>query len=128
MFERVMNIVMLNTGKDQDFEQMNVTAGIKKHGDKEIAAVILEYMQLRDLETVLPMHTNNSLSFHQKQEALELITLVKTKHCGKIKGRVCANGQRQRRYIKKDDVTSPTVQLESLMATMAIEAMEGRER
>ena len=35
--------------------------------------------------------------------------------------------KKKRRYIAKDDVTSPTVQLESLMATMAIEAMEKRK-
>ena len=49
------------------------------------------------------------------------------KRCGKIKARVCANGRKQRRHIARDDVTSLTVQLEGLLATMAIDAMEDRK-
>ena len=37
-----------------------------------------------------------------------------------------ADGSRQRVYMNKDDVTSPTVQLESLLMTWTIDALEGR--
>ena len=57
---------------------------------------------------------------------LELLTLIKKKRCGKVKGRVCANGRRQRLYIRREDVSSPTVQLESLMATLLVDGYEKR--
>ena len=60
---------MLNVKEDHEFEQMNVSAGVKKHGDKAIAAVIQEYEQLRDLETVLPMHTNSLFFFKNKRHS-----------------------------------------------------------
>ena len=66
------------------------------------------------METVVPLKANK-LTTKQKSEALELLTLIKKKRCGKIKGRVCANGRKQRRYIKKEDVSSPTVQLDSIL-------------
>ena len=53
--------------------------------------------------------------------------MVKEKRDGKIKGRACADGRKQRRYIRKDEVSSPTVQLESLMLSMLIDAHEHRE-
>ena len=45
-----------------------------------------------------------------------------------MKGRVCADGTKQRRYsIKKKKVDSPTVQIESYIASMIINALEGRD-
>ena len=105
---------------------MGVTEGIRRHGTGAIAAVIKEYEQLRDLDTLMPLNPN-VLSYLQKKESLNLITIIKKKRCGKIKARVCANGRKQRHYIKKEDVASPTVQLESLIATMAVDALERRD-
>ena len=53
--------------------------------------------------------------------------MVKEKRDGKIKGRACADGRKQRRYINRDDVSSPTVQLESLMISLLIDTHEQRE-
>ena len=53
--------------------------------------------------------------------------MLKQKRDGKIKGRACADGRKQRRYIKRDKVSSPTVQLESLMITLLIDAYEKRD-
>jgi len=38
-----------------------------------------------------------SLRDIDKREALEAVNLIAQKRCGKIKGRTCANGSRQRR-------------------------------
>ena len=39
------------------------------------------------------------LNSSKKREALNIITMVKEKRDGKIKGRVCANGCKQGQYI-----------------------------
>ena len=58
---------------------------------------------------------------------MNLITKIKKKLCGKIKGRACADGRKQRAYIKKEDVTSPTVQLEAFILSLFIDIFEGRD-
>ena len=55
-----------------------------------------------------------------------MITLVTKKRNGTVKGRSCANGKKQRRYISKEEVTSSTVQLESLMLSILIDSYQGR--
>ena len=52
--------------------------------------------------------------------------MIKEKRNGKIKGRACADGRKQRRYIAKEDVIFPTIQLESLILSLTIEAHERR--
>ena len=61
-----------------------------------------------------------------KRKALNLITLMKKKRSGKIKGRACADGRKQRHYITKDEIASPTVQLQSPMLSLLIEYIEQR--
>ena len=118
--------MMYNEATSTEYDQMNINAGIRKHGEKAIAAVIKEYQQLKDMDTVVPLNAGE-LSQGEKREAFELLTLVKKKRCGKLKGRVCANGRKQRRYISREEVSSPTVQLESIIATLLIDAKERRD-
>ena len=51
---------------------------------------------------------------------------LKRKRNGKIKGRGCADGRKQRAYIAKEDATSPTVSTDAVFITAIIDAMEGR--
>jgi len=51
----------------------------------------------------------------------------KKKRSGKIKGRIVADRIKQRRYIKKEDVGSPTVHLESFLTTLVIDTYKGRD-
>ena len=44
-----------------------------------------------------------------------------------IKGRVCADGRKQRDWLSKEDTSSPTVSTEGLMLSCMIDAMKGRE-
>ena len=60
--------------------------------------------------------------------ALEAVNLIKEKRNGIIKGRTCANGSKQKRYLKEEDViASPTVALESLLTSLVIDVYEGRD-
>jgi Reverse transcriptase (RNA-dependent DNA polymerase) len=52
---------------------------------------------------------------------------LKKKRCGKIKGRGCADGRKQRLYTSKQEASSPTVSIESLMISCTIDAKEGRD-
>ena len=69
----------------------------------------------------------DKLSSREKSEALEAVNLIKMKRDGNIKGRTCANGAKQRRYVKEgDDYSSSTAALESIIATLIVDAMEGK--
>ena len=82
--------------------------GIKRHGEGIVAAIIAEYTQLNDRNVFRP-YTASDLTKTEKKETINLIAMVKEKRDGKIKGRSCADGRKQRCYIRKDEVSSPTV-------------------
>ena len=88
--------------------------------------MLADFGQLNDQKIFDPKF-EHELTGKQKRAALNLITLVKEKRCGKFKGRACADGRKQRRYIRKDDVASPTIQLESLLLSLMIDAFEKRD-
>jgi hypothetical protein len=52
---------------------------------------------------------------------------VEQKRDGKIKAPKVIGGDRQRDYITKEDISSPTVSAEAVMLTCVIEAQEGRD-
>ena len=85
--------------KGSEYDQMSIKQGIEKHGTEAIAAVIKEYEQLRDMDTVTPINSDE-LSAMEKRGALELLTLIKKKRCGKITGRFCANGRKKKLHKK----------------------------
>ena len=59
---------------------------------------------------------------------LNTINLIKEKRNGTIKGSTCAEGRKQRQYLREDEsVSSPTVYLEGLFETLVIDAYEGRD-
>ena len=96
------------------FTQMSANAGIKKHGEVAIAALVKEFKQLvvgaMNGKPVVDAVHANSLSTQDKREALDAVNLIKEKRDGSIKGRTCANGAKQRRFLKpEDNISSPTV-------------------
>ena len=52
---------------------------------------------------------------------------LKKKRNGSIKGRGCADGRKQRLYTAKEDASSPTVAIESVMLSSVIDAKENRD-
>ena len=67
------------------------------------------------------------LTSEQRREALAYLMFLKRKRCGKVKGRGCADGRKQRAYVSREDATSPTVSTEAVFLTAVIDALEGRE-
>ena len=68
----------------------------------------------------------DSLSDSDRKGALRTVQLIKEKKDGRIKGRTCVNGSRQRLYTAEEDASSPTVSTEALLLTAAIDAAEER--
>ena len=67
------------------------------------------------------------LTREQKKEALAYLMYLKKKSKGRIKGRGCADGRKQRQYVPKADATSPTVSTEVVFVSAVIDAHEGRD-
>jgi Reverse transcriptase (RNA-dependent DNA polymerase) len=100
--------------------------GIKLFGQDGVDAVQAELSQLQD-RSVLNPKDPNQLTRAQKKAALEYLMFLKKKRCGRIKGRGCANGRKQREYTSKEDASSPTVSIEALMLSCVIDATEKRD-
>ena len=114
------------------FTQMSAKRGIKLFGEEAIAAIYKEYKQLdegaKKGNPVVSPTPSDTLTDEDKRQALDAVNLIKQKRCGKIKGRCAANGSKQKQYLKPEEsVASPTVSLEGLLATLVIDAKEGRK-
>ena len=112
--------------------QMSAKKGIKMFGERAIAALVKEFKQLVEgavpgKPVIRPINPE-SLSVEEKMRAMEAVNFIKEKRCGKIKGRSCANGSQQKKYLKEDEsYSSPTCQLESHTSTLVIDAYEKRD-
>jgi hypothetical protein len=106
--------------------QVSAKKGLKLFGERAAMAIITEFKQLHDKAVFEPVSIN-SVSAHDRKKALRAITLVQEKRCGKIKGRTVADGSTQRAYINAEEAASPTVSIEALMITSAIDASERRD-
>ena len=104
----------------------------KKHGEKAIAALFKELKQLNqgamEEKPVVQGIDPSTLSEQEKREALEAVDLIKEKSNRTLKGRTCANGSRQRRFLKGDEnYASPAASLELMLITLVIDAYKSRD-
>ena len=106
--------------------QLSMKAGLKKWGEQASGGVTEELAQLHYRDTFEPVDAKK-MSKQEFKEALESHLFLKQKRDGKVKGRVVAGGNRQRDYISKEEATSPTVKLESVLLSAIIDAKEGRD-
>ena len=82
--------------------------------------------QLHDRAVLKPTQPEQ-LTREQRKASLQYLMFLKKKRCGKIKGRGCADGRKQRLYTKKEDASAPTVSLEALLISCVIDAKEQRD-
>ena len=69
-----------------------------------------------------------TLSAEDKANLLNAVNIIKQKRDGTIKGRTCADGGKQKRYLGRDEsVASPTVSLESFFTNLVIDVYEERD-
>ena len=82
------------------------------------------YFILDDFIIVTP---TSSLSDKEKKGALSSLIFLKEKRNGTVKAQSCANVSVQLEHVAKEEAASPTVALESVFVTTAIDAKENRE-
>ena len=85
-----------------------------------------ELHQLHDCGVLEPK-TAAQLSPEQRKDALQYLMFLKQKRNGTIKGRGCADGRKQRATTTKEEASSLTVAIESVMLSCVIDAKEGRD-
>jgi hypothetical protein len=73
-----------------------------------------------------PKHWHG-LTKKQKEQVLESHIFIEQKRDRKIKAWKLIGGNKQRNYITKEDVSSPTVSAEAVMLTCIIDAVEDRD-
>ena len=106
--------------------QYSLKKGIQQFGDAGIKAVLDELKQLHDRKVLDPVY-GSELQYHERKKALPYLMFIKQKKSGKIKGRGCADGRKQRDTIDRTEVSSPTVAMESIFITSVIDAKECRD-
>ena len=106
--------------------QLSLKAGLKKWKERGETAVSKELEQLHNRESFLPVHMKD-LTPAQRKQVLESYLFLAEKRDKTIKGRMVAGGNKQRGFINKEDATSPTAALESVLLTSVIDAHEGRD-
>ena len=122
------NVAMTTHGTSEVLEtpQMSLKAGLRRFGEDGVKAVEKEMRQLHDQGVMAPVH-KKCLTHEQRKEALAYLMFLKRKRCGKVKGRGCADGRKQRVYIAKEESTTPTASTDAVFLTVLIDALEGRE-
>jgi hypothetical protein len=106
--------------------QLSMKAAIKKWGEQAKFAISKDIKLMHWRNSYKPCHWH-SLSKKQKEQILESHIFVEQKRDGTIKARKVIGGNRQRDFITKEDVSSPTVTAEAVMLTCVIDAQEGRD-
>ena len=101
--------------------QHNMKKGIKLFGKAKVDAVLQELKQLHDRKVLEPKDTT-TMTYNEKRAALQYLMFLKQKRNGTIKGRGCADSQKQHEYTAKEDASSPTMAIELVMLTSVIDA------
>ena len=74
--------------------QMSAKRGLHQFGQKGANALMKQLLQLIDRWAMRPCDAN-TLSRDEKKSALKYLMFLKEKHCGKVKGRGCADRRKQ---------------------------------
>jgi hypothetical protein len=96
--------------------QYSMKAGMKKFKERAEEAVSKELSQLHHRDTFEPVNPSN-LSNEERKQVLESHLFLKEKRDASVKGRMVAGGNKQRGTIDKQDASSPTAALESVLIT-----------
>lgn len=106
--------------------QYGIKKGLRAFGKEGDDAVSAEMQQLHDLKVMQPK-ASKSLSQQQRRNALQYLMFLKRKRDGRIKGRGCADGRKQRANAVKGEASSPTISTEAVFLILTIAAKEGRD-
>ena len=104
---------------------MTAQRGLQQFGDRGATAIEKELQQLLTRRVMHGVYAQD-LTRHQRGAALRYLMFLKEKRSGDVKGRGCADGRKQRLYKTKEETSSPTVSIEALFLTCAVDAIERR--
>ena len=82
--------------------------------------------QLHDRAVIQP-RLATMLTQDEKRKSLQYLMFLKKKRCSRIKGRGCADGQKQQVYKMKEETSAPTISVKSLFLSCVIDAKENRK-
>ena len=85
-----------------------------------------EIGQLHDRKCFRPVHICDMTNDEQRKAQIALAYLSEKRN-GDVKGRVVYNGKPTREYLGREDSSSPTVSLESILLTGMVDAHEDRD-
>jgi hypothetical protein len=105
------------------FTQHSVRKGLKMFGETSVDAVRKELTQLHERGVLSP----KELDEEERKATLQYLMFLKQKRDGTVKGRGCADGRKQREHTTKEEASSPTVAIESVMLSCVIDAKENRD-
>ena len=105
---------------------LSMKKGLKYFGKDSENAVTEELKQLHMCDSFKPINPSN-LSKSEKAKILESHLFLKQKRDSTIKGRLVGGGNKQRDYVSKNDVSSPTATLESVFLVSTIAAKKNRK-
>jgi hypothetical protein len=106
--------------------QVSMKAALKKWGKAAEQTMTIKMKQLHWRNLYKPMHWHE-LTQAQKEHILESHIFVEEKQDGKIKARNVVGGNKQQDYIRKEDISCPTVSAEAVMLTYVIDALDDRD-
>ena len=69
----------------------------------------------------------NDLTWDIRKQALGYLIFLKMKRSRKMKGRGCADGRPQQKYITKEESSSPTVSLYTLMGPYMMDVLDNKK-
>ena len=90
------------------FTQYIVRKGIKVFGEAGIKAVKEELQQLDTRKMMEPIDVND-MTKEEKRVCLQYLMFLKQKRSGRIKGRGCADGRKQREFTRANHLNGGTI-------------------
>jgi hypothetical protein len=106
--------------------QFSMKAGLKRFKERGEEAITKELSQLHFRDTFEPIKPKD-LNEEERLQVLESHLFLKEKRDTTVKGQMVARGNKQRGTIDKQDASSPTAALKSVLLTAVINAKEGRD-
>jgi len=103
--------------------QYSVKKGLEIFGEIGEEALTQELKQVHDMD-VFNQKDPCKMTCEEKKQALEYLIFLKQKKSRRVKVHGCADGPKQRKYMNKEETSSPMVATESLLLTCIINAEE----
>ena len=107
-------------------QQYILQVGLKHFGEAGYTAAVKEMEQMYKRHCFTPISIGE-LTKHEKEKAMKGLMLLTEKKDGSKKGRLVYNGKPTREWLSREDASSPTASLESIMLTAVIDAYESRD-